>query len=495
MATDLFSKYYNNPSKSYIYTNLTCNGASGDEMSFDITGGNGVISDNENALSSIDLSSVHVPLTEYTNDMRVLDAHEIMYVKGITKGPSYMSKTYRFPCHRKIESEGWQYRDAITFALKYTDGKGLREISFVKAVGSEIAGKTFIEACQEIMDAHGIPLDVSCDKCGLTFTSAELGYEFWISHIVLWEKAVDPETGEYVSDKTLDEIIDEYVKAAADRSGFAFGFDNDFVDFLRRHGQGEDSIVDSLNVYSSLIPQREYQQVYHMLDVINCLLIDLSNDERAAVNVYFLFEDFMKYVPAFKYKNGAMKGCLVVPVYPVYNAENIKTYQKSLKIVHIQDRVEDYETTLQNDFYNMPLYVKILRDVVDSFSAQAEYDRYLSWSKSGSEWVDPDRIPHPVRNDRHGHDGGDGAEWTGDEVPDNFEMLSVYRDGLLKEYIGLYGFCNYATEHRLWMTVGNAYLRTAVDDDESTYSRNLIPSFIIYNPNDFPVTVKYMTFI
>ena len=43
MSTDLFGKYYNNPTKSYVYADMLCNGASGDEISFDITDNKGTI--------------------------------------------------------------------------------------------------------------------------------------------------------------------------------------------------------------------------------------------------------------------------------------------------------------------------------------------------------------------------------------------------------------------------------------------------------------------
>ena len=83
MATDLFGKYYNNPTKSYIYSNILCNGDSGDEMSFDIVGGDGVISSNDETLSKIDLSDVHVGLTQYTSDMKIIDPYSFIYIKGI----------------------------------------------------------------------------------------------------------------------------------------------------------------------------------------------------------------------------------------------------------------------------------------------------------------------------------------------------------------------------------------------------------------------------
>ena len=56
MATDLFGQYFNNPSKSYVYADMTCNGSSADEISFNLSDSTGVISDNESMLSSIDLS-------------------------------------------------------------------------------------------------------------------------------------------------------------------------------------------------------------------------------------------------------------------------------------------------------------------------------------------------------------------------------------------------------------------------------------------------------
>ena len=85
MGTNLFGQYYNNPTKSYLYTQMTCNGPSADEISFDIVDGKGVISNNEDELSSVDLSDVHVGLTQYTNDMKIIDPHGIIYIKGVDK--------------------------------------------------------------------------------------------------------------------------------------------------------------------------------------------------------------------------------------------------------------------------------------------------------------------------------------------------------------------------------------------------------------------------
>jgi hypothetical protein len=487
MATDLFSKYYNNPTKSYIYTNLTCNGASADEMSFDIVDTNGVISDNENILASLGLEGIHVPLKQYTTDMRIIGPYEILYVRGINYGASYMSKSYKL-CNDNPIYEDWMYESGITFAIRCTDGKSLKRTYLIKACGDLNDEVTFIDACQKQLDKFKLPINVSYDNMEITFTSTQLGYEFWIAHIILWQKTVDPSTGIYIVPDSLDDIINDIFKKTIENTHFSFGFTDEYI---AEHGFIEDSAFDTVNTYMEMISNTNYEHRYHMITILNGFNEEITQlGNRPYIVTYFMYEDFSKYVPAYKYKNGAMKGCLVVPTYPIYNAENIYDYQKALRIVHIQDRVEDYLTPLEYDYFNIPLYVRVIRDVVDSFSTKAEYDTYCKWCKNFKPWIMSDEIPGPD----HVCPNCNENEWNHESIPMNRLMTSVYKDSMVNDYMGLYGYCNYATKHNLWMTFGAFYARTTVDDDESTDSRNLIPSFIIYNPNDFPVTVKYMTF-
>lgn len=490
MSTDLFSKYYNNPTKSYIYTNLTCNGASADEISFDITDSAGVISNNENVLVSLGLEGVHVPLTQYTTDMRILNPYEIMYVRGIDRGASYMSKSYKLCCN-KIKIDEWMYNSGITFAIRCTDGKEIKRTYFIKACGDINEDITFVDVCQEMFDKRHIPVNITFEDDILTFTSTQLGYEFWISHILLWQKAVDPSTGS--SDKTLDEIVDDIFKEIIKNTRFSFGFNDDYI---AEHGFIEDSAFTTLNVYMAKISNSNYEHIYHTLTILNGFMDEFNvgnYNAKYEVITYFLYEDFSRYVPAYKYKNGAMKGCVVVPTYPVYNAGDVYDYQRALRIAHIEDRVEDYLLPSELDYYNIPMYVRVIRDVVDSFSTRSEYDTYCKWCKNFKPWILSDEIPGPTIQINPDTCESD-HEWSQESIPVKTMLNSIYEDEMLKDFMGLYGYCNYLTKHNRWMTFGAIYARTTVDDDESTDSRNLIPSFIIYNPNPFPVTVKYMTF-
>ena len=130
------------------------------------------------------------------------------------------------------------------------------------------------------------------------------------------------------------------------------------------------------------------------------MLGENKKSEDVDVERIFLFEDLSKYIPAQKYRNGAMKGCIVKATYPVYNAQNITEPMKSLKIAHLVDRVEDFVASNQNEFKGVPLYIKIVRDVVDSYFSQYEFDLYNKWSMTyddidyNDNWLNPEEIPY-----------------------------------------------------------------------------------------------------
>lgn len=44
------------------------------------------------------------------------------------------------------------------------------------------------------------------------------------------------------------------------------------------------------------------------------------------------------------------------------------------------------------------------------------------------------------------------------------------------------------------MKVGEAYMAIGKDDDPQSNIMNLLPSVMIYNPNDIPVRIQYLIF-
>jgi hypothetical protein len=491
MGTDLFGKYYNNPTKSYIYANMYCNGESGDELSFDITRSDAVISNNEDVLSTLGLDEVHVGLTQYTNDMKIINPYEMIYVKGIEQGDSYTVKAYGILGEKSTSIPDWMYKTTMILHIKYVDQLGLKVIKCVTAGGSFDTDKTFIEVAQEIFDEAKIPITISYEKGCIYFTATELGYDFWVSHIELWH---------YLGDGNIEEDFPELFEPdqeADPKNNLGFGYDGAWA--AATGGMYSSHTVESVNAYTTPVTEEQYREIYNALGKRTITdastefvdLIDVSTD--VLFNVY-LFEDLTKHIPCKKYRNGAMKGCVVLAKYPQFNAESITTSQKALKIGHLVDRVEEYYTSPQNEFSGLPMYVRIIRDVVDSYYAQYEFDVFKKWSNGYSymtkndSWIDPGEIP-VVNLDNH------DANWTHSHVPNYYMLNTIYKDEAKYEAIGLYGYATYLSKHNGWDTMGQLYVRTTVEDDESTNMRNLIPSFIIYNPNPFPVQVKYMTFV
>ena len=120
MATDLFGKYFNNPAKSEIYSNLVCNGSSADEISFDIVNSEGIITDNANTLASLNLADIHVPMLQYSSDMKIIEPYSYIYIKGMIFGDTLMSKSYNKVDEYITNVENWQYNVAVMFCIKYS---------------------------------------------------------------------------------------------------------------------------------------------------------------------------------------------------------------------------------------------------------------------------------------------------------------------------------------------------------------------------------------
>ena len=188
MATDLFSKYYNNPTKSYIYADILCsNGDSADELSFDINESSGEITDNNGVLSSIDLSDIHVGLSQYASNSRILQPNEFCYIRGWLFGDSYCSKSYGRIIGPITEDEDWMYKGLIFFVIKYLNLKtGNKVIESIKCTGNIDEEITFIDAMNNYFEEREIPITVTFDDGYVVFTATKLDYEFWVSHVMFW---------------------------------------------------------------------------------------------------------------------------------------------------------------------------------------------------------------------------------------------------------------------------------------------------------------------
>ena len=477
MATNLFGEYFNNPTKSYIYTDLLCNRPSGDEISFDINASNGEITSNDEVLAKVDLSDVHVGLNQYTNDMKIIDPYSYIYVKGMIFGDTYTSKTYGRLLGKIIEPEDWMYNGILFFVIKYTDTKtGKHIVKSLKCAGSLEEEKTFIDVVNEYFELEEIPITSAYDNGYVTFTSTELGYDFWIDHVMFWTS----ENDDHIIEKINEWMVEN------DKT-YEYGWEDGYLDV--NNIQASNPYL-SKNVYSSVIKKSDYSRLYNLL---KCLNTDFNSIlEESDVKKIWLFEDFSKRIAPRKYRNGAMKGLLLKATYPQYNADSIYDYQKSLKIVHLQDSVEEWYMVPESLFNGTCVAARKIIDVVDGYFSQYDTDAYNRWLgkyshiNGGDNWIDSDEVPQVVPEMF--------KLWKASHTPYSLQAESIYKDMETRDVMGVEGYCAYCTKNNLWKNMGQLYSLTSIEDDEHPYCRNLIPSFIVYNPNPFPVQLNYIVF-
>ena len=215
--------------------------------------------------------------------------------------------------------------------------------------------------------------------------------------------------------------------------------------------------------------------------------------EENDVKKIFLYEDFTKYVPSKKYRNGAMKGCVVKVTYPIYN-NSIPEFCKAVKVGHLVDRVQEFFAIPDSLISGTFVGVRRLIDVNDMFHCECDHELYNKWMgyydhhNVNDDWIDSDEIPVVVPEML--------TDWERSSVNYCEQARSIYKDLDPRDQMGLEGYCAYLSKTGGWMTVGQIYMITTVNDDpDYPEVKNLIPSFIVYNPNDFPVQVNYMTFV
>jgi hypothetical protein len=183
-------------------------------------------------------------------------------------------------------------------------------------------------------------------------------------------------------------------------------------------------------------------------------VLDSSTGETLEV---YLYDYPIAHVPNKKYRNGAFKGVILKPIYPQYNDSAITDEMRSLKLGFLPDRMEVDKPICVNGHV---LYDKLIFDVDDSFNdinEKMRYDKVCS-----TDYIDPIEYE---------------SEW------DNQNTL-----------IGLYGYVALAIKRKNLINVGALFVCLENTDTPDSANKNLLPSFILYNPNSYPVQVQSLLY-
>lgn len=390
MSTDIFNNFWSNPSKQYVYTDLTCaNSKSDDELSFNISDGAGEVSDNNSVLSSIDLSNISTSLSSYNNSSKVLPAKSLLYIGSESYGKSYKKIVFGKFSDSVTNNIDWRNTISVKFMISWIKNNNCPCKLLVEAQATE--ERDIVEVINDIFNDNEINVIASLISIDskeynlLSFVGGKLGYEFYIDSVSYYD---------------LTNIEEDYV---------------------------------------------------------NDIKYECSMEEVSSL-----------YVPAYKYRNGAIKGIVITPIFPMYN-NDINDDVKSLQLCHIKDRINVFIKNNRGDYFK-----KVL-DVYGNHFDVNEFNSCILFKDKGDY----------INNDLE-------DMWLNDENNDWTTIEDGYRV-LRNSYCGLYGYANYATYNNLWTNFGDVYMIMANSDDVSNGNNNLLTPVILYNPNEFDVKVNILT--
>jgi hypothetical protein len=120
-----------------------------------------------------------------------------------------------------------------------------------------------------------------------------------------------------------------------------------------------------------------------------------------------------------------------------------------------------------------------------------------SYSDGEDIWSDSHK---PTHNEHHKHNHNE-VEVIDEFDRSNYEFLEhvpfkkeVEWKKREEQAVGLYGFMAWLNENDLWTKVGDAYIVIGKKDDYQSKLKNLQNSVLVYNPNNYPIRIKYMVF-
>ena len=224
-------------------------------------------------------------------------------------------------------------------------------------------------------------------------------------------------------------------------------------------------------------------------EVENMVLLMHHVSDKVEISVPVKVEDLNKY----------FKGNVV-------SKYTTRLYEKAVAHVQINALIPDEKVLYIEDDTNLPL-----NDITSNDGFSTSFDEFqlpgydtnqfimndfhrIPLAQNKSQWQDGNDIDFhnpDLYIDKQNIDDPDIWENNPNKVNVNYidshESLSV-------KYIGLYKYMEYLSKNDLWLRVGDAYMITGKNDDPDSNVKNLLSSLIIYNPNPYPIKVKYMIF-
>lgn len=511
---NLFKTYFETSGIKYQGTPLVCeSGANaGKDLSFDINNSEGQITDNRDIISSIDLSDVHYPLSEYATQSKVLQPYTSYLLCGNVNGLSYAAQFFRV-CQEVECAKEWQSFVNVQFNLSHicnfkqttTRFETYRDLGDTSDV---------IDIIQGLFEKQRLPIQIDIEKREnhefIVFRSLLVGYEFVVSDLRLIPIYQD-------EDFPDSPFVSDEVK-------FSGEGDEDISDFFPDNEVDCEVINKIINSIINKVPLDE-----DFIEEWKELIFFMSG---YSPDIHKLYEMFPWRINSQKYPNGAMGGLVLKAEYP----KNIDSSIQALRLNHIKDCIDVYNPVTMTE--DASLVKDCKDDMFDDWHTPTVHDRVLfqrfKYNVRASyinpeendcrDWMDGGVYVHKEVSDKVEDDGWVSGTRALDikhrrydscskdyvtNKPDSYSEEDwcgispigigddlYWADGHVdtQDFIGMYGYLNHINQTHDWIRVGTFYSILGQRDSEDSNIKTLVPSAFIFNPNEFPVKITYMIF-
>lgn len=288
-------------------------------------------------------------------------------------------------------------------------------------------------------------------------------------------------------------------------------------------------VVDSSIFFFYNYNPEDVRKIYQTI-IDDTGLSDIEDDSSV---IHKIYENLDYRIPYIKYPNGAMRGIVLVPTYPLNYDSNVF----SLQLNHIQDKIAYYNPveyvinssyeydvssndvsdlwhTTEDDM-NTPkvtdkiLYQKFIFRVLSELRLQQEFDNSdmpctcktlgcgTVTQNTEEQWING-TSPYDVYEEFIKSNGSCGCcdssvVWVDPSHGPDPNVVQT-PDEINTDYVGMYTYLKWVNDNNLWTKFGQFYGIVSESDVDNSSIKNLIPSIFVFNPNAFPVKVNLMMF-
>lgn len=367
------------------------------------------------------LGNIHVDeLTQYNIETKVLQPHSTYLLQGGELGEAHKTLYFAIPENISQVEKYYNYCDA-SFDISYTLNNKQYDIKVITKDIRETSGN-FIALIQQLIDKLKLPITVSIkfmeksytlDKTVdyIEFIATEEGFEYMVRNVILYPILPGDDTtsgavGEFYDSPfipeeiTSDLILNIMEEVQPKRNNgnntteysvqcnlykellqFSDIMTDDFNTFIhelnivkkyflscfdKEYEYGKLLFPKQFEVLCEQYPEISYKfftdvfMQYNIFDLIEICdkFVEYIYNVRSNNGPNNCYEDLNKRIEGIKYKNGAMKGCVILPEWP-----NTETVEHNVLLVHhVSDQIE----------INVPVD---LQEIIDHFGGNVRAGR------------------------------------------------------------------------------------------------------------------------